>query len=107
MLFVVSPLGPEKYLVRCSVKTDVPHFLPEFPADGLIMRRDNHFRELFIYIRTYFFSFFKIYLFVVLPLVVIAAERASYLAPVFASRISRTRTLVMEDLVKTHLLAGK
>lgn len=87
VLVLVTPVGEQHYYIRVIAKEAVPAFRPSVPESGALIKVDEHFCEAF-------------------TTLLVNAERASYCAPVFASRITRTRASLVKDLVDTHSAYG-
>lgn len=82
VLVVVSPHG-EGYKMVFMSKTGVPAFTPELP-DPVIINKDAVGRDFFLH-------------------KLVNGERASYKAPSFASKISRTRTVLLFESANKYL----
>ena len=82
VVVVVSPHG-DSYKVVVVSKNGVPSFTPELP-DPVIIPRDAVGRDFFLH-------------------KLINGERASYKAPSFAAKISRTRTVLLFESSSKYL----
>ena len=80
---LVTPVDDDHYQIQTLCKAAVPPFFPRIPDSGVIVPIDDNFREKFLTL-------------------LVNAERACYNAPVFASRITRTRINVVKDMVETY-----
>lgn len=82
VVVVVSPSG-DGYQVSVAGKNGVPPFKPELPEPAIITK-DAVSRDFFLH-------------------KLVNAERASYKAPSFASKISRTRSVLLAEVAKKFL----
>lgn len=101
------------YRFSVIAKAGVPPFTPDLP-EPCIMGKDATSRDFFLHKSEWFASFIGLYshirLFFFLityssiqKKTVVNAERASYKAPSFAPKISRTRSVLLNDLAKKYL----
>lgn len=103
---VVTPVSEAAYHVRVLSKSDVPAFEPAVPPEGVLMAVNDSFREAFTALRMVILSVFLILSLNHFPLVV-AAERACYHAPVFSSRMVRTRVTIIQDIATRYIASEK
>ena len=98
--------GHTLYKIEISCKDSVVQPWRPLLPDPPIFKKDEFFKKWFILKRNYF-PFFLSSIVELTPKTVINAERACMFAPSFINKFTRTRKILLTDLVQNHLPKNK